>query len=51
METTTIDIAATDPAWPDYIDLELLLTDPDLLVMAAPMPARSLDFGHAGGCG
>ncbi|MBV6698083.1 hypothetical protein [Kitasatospora aureofaciens] len=51
METTTTDTPVTEPAWPEYIDLELLLNDPDLLATAAPMPTRSLDFGHAGGCG
>ncbi|MFI6844968.1 hypothetical protein OG535_06940 [Kitasatospora sp. NBC_00085] len=48
---TTADTAVTERAVPDYIDIELLLSDPDLLATAAPMPTRSLDVGHAGGCG
>ncbi|MFJ9691459.1 hypothetical protein [Kitasatospora sp. NPDC101183] len=51
METTTTDIATIEPTIPDHIDIELLLSDPELLVSAAPMPVRSLDLGHAGGCG
>ncbi|MFB8237895.1 hypothetical protein ACFC58_15230 [Kitasatospora purpeofusca] len=51
METTTTDTAATEQARPEYIDIERLLGDPDLLATAARMPVRSLEFGHAGGCG
>ncbi|QKW22421.1 hypothetical protein HUT16_28090 [Kitasatospora sp. NA04385] len=49
METTTDPAAVQDG--PEHLDLELLLADPELLAATAPMPARSLDFGHAGGCG
>ncbi|MER6304296.1 hypothetical protein ABT247_32795 [Kitasatospora sp. NPDC001539] len=51
METTTTDTAAPEQARPEYLDIELILDDPGLLATVAPMPGRSLDFGHAGGCG
>ncbi|MCG6495269.1 hypothetical protein [Kitasatospora sp. A2-31] len=49
METTSTDTAVEERQWPQYLDLELLLSEPDLLAVA--LPARSLDVGHAGGCG